>query len=93
MHTNITNTRREAFEVLCSGNASNCAPFSRSVNGEPASAITMIGRESNDCLLASLFVSGTPKMTLLDHYGASPATPPLGNDRGCDTSRTGGGHD
>lgn len=93
MHRNITKTDREAVEATCSGDASNCAPFSCSVAGEPASAITMVGRESNGCLLTSLFVRGTPKMTLLNHYGGTMATPPLGNARGCDTSRTGGAHD
>ena len=78
--TNITGEHRRAFEALTSGKVDNFCLFSCTANGHPAAAIAaaiaaVTVQPSSDrtgedeYLIAPLFVSVGPGITLLDHDG------------------------
>ena len=74
--TNITDTHRQTFEALISGNYDNFALFSCFVNGVPASAIVAVNHNGDDYLIKPLFVSITDDMTLTDHDDRQPDAVP-----------------
>ena len=67
--THITPEHRHAFAALTSGEYTNFALFSCTVDGEPASAIVTVTEDGDEYIVAPLFVSVTERMHLTDHDG------------------------
>ena len=67
--THITPEHRHAFAALTSGEFTNFALFSCTVDGEPASAIVTVTEDGDEYIVAPLFVSVTERMRLADHDG------------------------
>ena len=67
--THITPEHRHAFAALTSGEFTNFALFSCTVDGEPASAIVTVTEDGGEYIVAPLFVSVTEGMRLADHDG------------------------
>ena len=73
--TKITESHRDAFEALMSGQFGNFALVSCFVDGQPAAAIATVNEEQGIFTITPLFVSITPEMTLTDHDGSPAAVP------------------
>ena len=67
--TNITAEHRAIFEALTSGRFDNFALLSCFLDGQPAAAIVVVGRDGEDYTISPLFVALTPGMVLTDHDG------------------------